>query len=578
LSLAWVSDELITETQRLWSERYGREISVEEAIEILHNVKRFAEMLLERNEKMNVVIWARVSSREQREGYSIDAQLRATRERAQKNGWTIVREFLVAESAKRGAERTVFNQMVDWVKANAKRESLRAILSHKLDRVCRNMRDAVRMQELEDKLGISLAFVDNQFGPGPAGALSFNVMAAVAQYYSDNLRTEVLKGIDERAKQGWQHSRAPYGYLNVKEDRNEPIKPHPENSKAVIRLFELYSSGQYTFDLVCEKLHNEGFTYQKTHPKFHRTAVSYILNNRFYVGEIQRGGTHYQGRHQPLIDHATFLVCQDVLNGKNRRAKPLVLMPLSGGLLTCRHCGSSITGERIKRKLKGGGVRVHDYYRCANNHPEDDHPSVRWRADDLEEAIVADLASFKLPDDEVIEWFRISLQSAFTDITGLHRNQRLARTKRRAEITTMNDRLLNAFLVGAIDEPTFDAKRGTLRDELAVVEASLVKDATVEPSDVRAALAVFEFSQKIPKIWRDSNMLEKRRILETVSLNRVLGDVTLELEKRKPFDELAKRLPIQLSRDDRRWTFLDEMTATELMYNAIAHLSEFSAD
>lgn len=50
LSLAWVSDDLIAETQRLWSARYEREISVEEAIEILQNVKRFAEMLLERSE------------------------------------------------------------------------------------------------------------------------------------------------------------------------------------------------------------------------------------------------------------------------------------------------------------------------------------------------------------------------------------------------------------------------------------------------------------------------------------------------------------------------------------------------
>lgn len=50
LSLAWVSDELIAETQRLWSARYERDISVEEAIEILQNVKRFAEMLLERSD------------------------------------------------------------------------------------------------------------------------------------------------------------------------------------------------------------------------------------------------------------------------------------------------------------------------------------------------------------------------------------------------------------------------------------------------------------------------------------------------------------------------------------------------
>ncbi len=159
---------------------------------------------------MNVVIWARVSSREQREGYSIDAQLRADREKAQKAGWHVVREFVVAESAKRGAERVAFNEMFSWVKANAKREKIKAILSHKLDRVCRNMRDAVRLQELEDACGVQLTFVENQFGPGAAGALSFNVMAAVAQYYSDNLRSEVLKGLDEKVRQGW-----PTGWLRL---------------------------------------------------------------------------------------------------------------------------------------------------------------------------------------------------------------------------------------------------------------------------------------------------------------------------------------------------------------------------
>lgn len=49
LSLAWVSDELLAETKQLWSARYEREISAEEAVEILQNVKRFAEMLLERS-------------------------------------------------------------------------------------------------------------------------------------------------------------------------------------------------------------------------------------------------------------------------------------------------------------------------------------------------------------------------------------------------------------------------------------------------------------------------------------------------------------------------------------------------
>jgi len=46
LSLAWMTDELIDETRRVWSRAYGRVLSAEDAVEILANVKRFAEVLL----------------------------------------------------------------------------------------------------------------------------------------------------------------------------------------------------------------------------------------------------------------------------------------------------------------------------------------------------------------------------------------------------------------------------------------------------------------------------------------------------------------------------------------------------
>ena len=47
MSMEWISDELIRDTQRVWSPRYGRDLSEEEAVEILMNVKRLAEALLE---------------------------------------------------------------------------------------------------------------------------------------------------------------------------------------------------------------------------------------------------------------------------------------------------------------------------------------------------------------------------------------------------------------------------------------------------------------------------------------------------------------------------------------------------
>ena len=487
---------------------------------------------------MNVVIWARVSSREQKEGYSIDAQLRAMRDRALKNGWSVVREFEVAESAKRGAERRAFNQMFKWVKANARREKIKAILSHKLDRVCRNMRDAVRLQELEDACGVQLAFVENQFGPGAAGALSFNVMAAVAQYYSDNLRSEVLKGMDEKVRQGWPTGHAPFGYLNV-DDREEPVIPHPDTSKAVMRIFELYSTGKHTFESLADKLTEEGFTYRPSQSRFYRTTLSYILNNRFYIGELVRNGKTYPGKYRLLIDRQTFNLCQDILHARNRRMANHAHL-FSSGLIRCAHCGFAMTGEIIRRKLSGGRVRKHVYYRCANNHPDDGHPTVRWREENLEQAILDDFATMRMPSEEIADWFRASLKAAFADVEDLHKRHTQMLSKRKTELANMQDRLLNCYLSGDIEEAAFQAKTAKLKRELVEVEQSREKAGNYDPDAPSRALAVFDFSQNLVRFWQRSNFAQKREILECVSLNRTVTDVTLCLQKRKPFDFLAK--------------------------------------
>lgn len=488
---------------------------------------------------MNVVIWARVSSREQKEGYSIDAQLRATREKAANNDWTIVREFEVAESAKRGAERIGFNQMFKWVKSNARKLKIRAILSHKLDRVCRNMRDAVRLQELEDSCGVQLAFVDNQFGPGAAGALSFNVMAAVAQYYSDNLRTEVLKGMDEKVRQGWPITLAPFGYINVK-DRDEPVQLHPVESQALMRVFELYSSGQYTFKKLADQLAAEGFIYSPSEPRFRRSSLSHILNNRFYIGELKRNGKIHQGKYKLVISRQMFATCQEILKGKNRRTTENKF-PLSGGIIRCAYCGSAMTGELIRRKLRGGGVREHLYYRCANNQPAADHPVVRWRSEDIEEAIVKDLSRMKMPSEEIAEWFRATLQKAFADVDRLQRQKKQALARRQTDLKNMQDRLLTGFLSGAIEEPTFQAKSASLKGELAEVEEAIGQASSCDPEAQVHALTLFDFSQNLVDLWNGSNSDEKRDILDCVSLNRTVDSLSLYVVKRKPFDFLAER-------------------------------------
>lgn len=490
---------------------------------------------------MNTIIWARVSSREQKEGYSIDAQLRVTRNNAERMGWKVVKEFVVTESARRGVDRQTFNNMVSWVQKNAKKYHIQAILSHKLDRICRNMKDAVRMQELEDAHGVKLVFVDNEFGPGAAGILSFNVMAAVAQYYSDNLRAEVLKGMDERIKQGWPIGLAPYGYLNVK-DKNEPVIPDPEKSITVIRIFELYATGKYTLKSLTDRLYKDGHIYRKSQPKFNQTALSYILNNRFYIGELKRGEIIYQGQYRLLVDPVLFEKCQVILKGKYRQlGNPEILF--SGGILRCAYCGRTMVGEHIRRKLKGGGYNVHVYYRCSNNNPSPDHPRVRWKEADIESAIMNELDGMKLPSDEAKRWFLDAIEAFTADVKGYNDNHCKTLRKRKAELENMQDKLLNIFLTELVNEDIFNTKTEELKAEAKSIGKRL-DDIESGHDIVRLkSQKIVAFSQNVQKILRGSNFTNKRTLLQLVSSNRRLSDVSLCIERVKPFDILAKHVP-----------------------------------
>jgi hypothetical protein len=51
MSMQWLSDERIAEAHRVWSKAYGRVISRDEAVEILTNVRRLAEVLLQAEEE-----------------------------------------------------------------------------------------------------------------------------------------------------------------------------------------------------------------------------------------------------------------------------------------------------------------------------------------------------------------------------------------------------------------------------------------------------------------------------------------------------------------------------------------------
>ncbi|MFH1109816.1 MAG: hypothetical protein V1790_11565 [Planctomycetota bacterium] len=115
----------------------------------------------------------------------------------------------------------------------------------------------------------------------------------------------------------------------------------------------------------------------------------------------------------------------------------------------------------------------------------------------------------------------------------------------------MKERLLAGYLSGTINEGTFQKKSADLTGQVNEVDRALERCGDIDGSRGDIALAVFDWSQTAPEVWRGSKMSEKRAILDAVSLNRTLSDVSLVATKRKPFCYLAERPPVSSTRGDK---------------------------
>ena len=115
------------------------------------------------------VIYARVSSEEQVQGYSIQAQLRACREWTENHGYKVAKEYLEeGQSAFRNLEkREVLKELLaDTV---SKQRAFHAVIVHKLDRLFRDTLEsstarAILKRELLGSTGIGRGWVSNKSG------------------------------------------------------------------------------------------------------------------------------------------------------------------------------------------------------------------------------------------------------------------------------------------------------------------------------------------------------------------------------------------------------------------------------
>ena len=143
------------------------------------------------------VIYLRVSTAEQAhgdgasEGYSIPAQRDACTRKAHDLGAQVVAEFVDRGESARSAARPGLQLMLGQL---AEHKDVDYVIVHKVDRLARNRADDVQIQLGIERAGAQLISVSESVDDTPSGKLVRNIMADLAEFYSANLASEILKG------------------------------------------------------------------------------------------------------------------------------------------------------------------------------------------------------------------------------------------------------------------------------------------------------------------------------------------------------------------------------------------------
>jgi site-specific DNA recombinase len=474
---------------------------------------------------INAVAYARVSSKEQeKEGFSIPAQQKLLSGYASDNGFHITREFVDIETAKR-AGRASFGDMIAYLKKNT---NCRVVLVEKTDRLYRNLRDYVTLDDLD--LDIHLVKEGQVLSRDSRSSEKFmhGIKVLMAKNYIDNLSEEARKGMLEKAEQGIWPSYAPLGYKNVDGDNGKKvIVPDPEFAPIVKRLYVLCSEGNHSVKELSKMLGSEGLHYRSGN-KMATATVHKVLRSRIYSGKFDWAGRVFQGTHEPLVSMDLWTEVQSVLDRRlATRSKKTDHDFLFTAMLTCGHCGCALVGELKKGK--------YIYYHCSGSKGKCDEPYVRQEV--LLDEFSRLLRTLAL-DQEIADWVVTALKESHADERHLH-DEAISRLQ--SDLQKLSNRLETLYedkLDGRIDVAFYDRKSREWRAEQSRMLQLIDDHQKAEHSYMDEGVRILELAQKAGDLFDRQTDKEKRKLLNCLMERAVWKGGALAIEFRQPFDML----------------------------------------
>lgn len=340
---------------------------------------------------MKCVLYPRVSTEMQVDGFSLDGQRSSLKRFADREEMTVVDIYEDAGKSGKSIEgRPAFKKMLSDIENGLQ---IDYILVYKLSRFGRNAADILNSLEFIQSYGINLICIEEGIDSSQAsGKLLISVLSAVAEIERENIIEQTMNGRKEKARQGgWNGGFAPYGYYL--KDKNLFIQ---EEEAEVIRIiYDKFANTEMGYGGVAQYLNLQGIKkIQRQNGKLSEWSghlVRQILDNPVYCGKIAFGrrakekvkGTKNQyrqawqeeyivadGKHEAIISEELWNKVRE------KRIETGIKQPskvgkdrshLLTGLLRCPVCGGPMYTNKHAWTNKDGTYKEVYYYVCSRN-------------------------------------------------------------------------------------------------------------------------------------------------------------------------------------------------------------------
>lgn len=470
--------------------------------------------------RSKVAIYARVSSAGQLgrdgddggDGYSIPAQVQACTLEAERMGCEVEKAYVERAESARSDDRPVLQQMLRELPTLG----VEYLIVHKVDRLARNRLDDALLYQKLVGMNVTLVSATEKIDHTPAGRLMHGMLATFAEYYSNNLSTEIKKGLRQKHAMGGTPGRPPIGYRPVGkliEGREvRTVEVDPDRGPLVALAFELYATGNWSLSALTEHMRLQGLIARPTAKQggkpLSRATLHATLKNPYYKGIVEYAGKRVVGRHEPLVSPETFDQVQAVLTaarqGGDRSHKHDHFLR---GFLYCAECGG-----RLLYSQNTGNGGTYAYWFCTNRAVRKRKKTCHtghYSVEQVERAVERLYKRLQISDADA-QRIRDDVAAELEERHQIIHREAAKHRKRIEKITAHQAKLAQLFYDDLVSEDVLRSEQERLKDERAAAER-LLDVVTIESEEVDGALTIaLDRAANPARVYADGTPMERR--------------------------------------------------------------------